>query len=239
MSMEVILDELTPFEFFSHGGIVKITVSDELSKECNVKKKYTFFEYKAYIRFFRNLYMTYIHNHSDEKTYDAYTYVNSNVSLTPTIGNAEYVIDLKYDRVRTYEIAKFYYSHDKNETSVEPRDPYGIPNVCFSLIDETDDRWGEYTKQRLERGFDDSETWSLDGTISKFIYPRLKAFLEDTKRLSCHPASIDFDEWVSILEKMVKGFELLSLDEMKTNDEDVIIEEALDLFRKHFYSLWT
>ena len=42
--MEVILDELTPFEFFSHGGIVKLTVSDELSKECNVKKKYTFFE---------------------------------------------------------------------------------------------------------------------------------------------------------------------------------------------------
>ena len=237
--MEVILDELTPFEFFSHGGIVKLTVSDELSKECNVKKKYTFFEYKAYIRFFRNLYMTYIHNHSDENTYDAYTYVNYNVSLIPTIGNAEYVIDLKYDHVRTYEIAKFYYSHDRNETSVESRDPYGIPNVCFSLIDETDDRWGEYTKQRLERGFDDSETWSLDGTISKFICPRLKAFLEDTKRLSCHPASIDFDEWISILEKMIKGFELLSLDEVKTNDEDVIIEEALDLFRKHFHSLWT
>ena len=239
MSMEVILDELTPFEFFSHGGIVKLTVSDELSKECNVKKKYTFFEYKEYIRFFRNLYMTYIHNHSDEKTYDAYTYVNSNVSLTPTIGNAEYVIDLKYDRVRTYEIAKFYYSHDRNEPSVEPRDPYGIPNVCFSLIDETDDRWGEYTKQRLERGFDDSETWSLDGTISKFIYPRLKVFLEYTKRLSCHPVGIDFDEWVPIIERMVKGFELLSSDEVKTNDEYVIIEEALDLFRKHFHSLWT
>lgn len=239
MSMEVILDELTPFEFFSHGGIVKLTVSDELSKECNVKKKYTFFEYKAYTRFFRNLYMIYIHNHSDEKIYDAYTYVNSNVSLTPTIGNAEYVIDLKYDHVRTYEIAKFYYSHDRNEISVEPRDPYGIPNVCFSLIDETDDRWNEYTKQRLERGFDDSETWSLDGTISKFIYPRLKVFLEDTKSLSCHPDGIDFDEWVSILEKMIRGFELLSLDEVKTNDECVIIEEALDLFRKHFHSLWT
>ena len=239
MSMEVILDELTPFEFFSHGGIVKLTVSDELSKECNVKKKYTFFEYKTYIRFFRNLYMTYIHNHSDEKTYDTYTYVNSNVSLTPTIGNAEYVIDLKYDHVRTYEIAKFYYSHDRNETSVESRDPYGIPNVCFSLIDETDNRWGEYTRQRLERGFDDSETWSLDGTISKFIYPRLKVFLEDTKSLSCHPDGIDFDEWVSILEKMIKGFELLTLDRVKTDDENKIIEDTLDLFRKYFHSLWT
>ena len=37
--MVVILDELTPLEFFTHGGIVKITVSDGLVKECNVKKK--------------------------------------------------------------------------------------------------------------------------------------------------------------------------------------------------------
>lgn len=237
--MEVILDELTPFEFFSHGGIVKLTVSDELLKECNVKKKYTFFEYKTYIRFFRNLYMTYIHNHSDENTYDAYSYVNSNVSLTPTIGNAEYVIDLKYDHVRTYEIAKFYYSHDRNETSVEPRDPYGIPNVCFSLIDETDDRWEKYTQQRLERGFDDSETWNLDATISQFIYPRLKAFIDDVKEIKCHPADIEFDVWLNNLEDMLKCFKILSQDFERTKDEEKIIERGLDLFREFFHSLWT
>ena len=239
MSMEVILDELTPFEFFSHGGIVKLTVSDELSKECSVKKKYTFFDYKTYMRFFRGLYASYIHNHQDENTYELYKYVNDNISVTPLIGNSEYVIDLKYDQVRSYEVAKFYYSHDRRDMVVTPRDPYGIPNVCFSLIDETDGRWGEYTKQRLERGFDDSETWSLDGTISKFIYPRLKVFLEDTKSLSCHPDGIDFDEWVSILEKMIKGFELLTLDRVKTDDENRIIEDTLDLFRKYFHSLWT
>ena len=109
MSMEVILDELTPFEFFSHGGIVKLTVSDELSKECSVKKKYTFFEYKTYMRFFRGLYASYIHNHQDENTYELYKYVNDNISVTPLIGNSEYVIDLKYDQVRSYEVAKFYY----------------------------------------------------------------------------------------------------------------------------------
>ena len=237
--MEVILDELTPLEFFNHGGIVKLTVSDDLAKDCNIKKKYTFFDYKTYTRFFRNLYITYIHNHNDINSYDSYNYVNSNVSLLPTIGSSEYVVDLKYDHVKSYEIAKFYYLTDKSDSKVSPRDPYGIQNVCFSLVDENDDRWDEYTKQRLERGFDDSETWSLDGTISRFIYPRLKAFLDDTKRITCHPADIDFDEWISILEKMVRGFELLSSDEEKTNDEDVIIEEALDLFRKYFHALWT
>ena len=237
--MEVILDELTPLEFFSHGGIVKITVNDDLVKECNVKKKYTFFEYKAYIRFFRSLYMAYIHNHPDDNTYDSYSYVNSNVSLSPSIGNSEYVVDLKYDNIRSYETARFYYSNDRREPEVEQRDPYGIPNVCFSLIDDTDTRWEKYTQQRLERGFDESETWNLDATIAKFIYPRLKAFIEDVKRMGCFPASMTFDEWIKILEDMLKGFELLVSDEIKNDDEDEIIEHSLDLFRKYFFSLWT
>jgi hypothetical protein len=218
---------------------VKITVNDDLVKECNVKKKYTFFEYKAYIRFFRSLYMAYIHNHPDDNTYDSYSYVNSNVSLSPSIGNSEYVVDLKYDNVRSYETARFYYSNDKRESDVEQRDPYGIPNVCFSLIDDTDTRWEQYTQQRLERGFDESETWNLDATIAKFIYPRLKVFIEDVKRVGCFPASMTFDEWLKILDDMLKGFELLVSDEIKNEDEDKIIEHSLDLFRKHFFSLWT
>ena len=237
--MEVILDELTPLEFFSHGGIVKITVNDDLVKECNVKKKYTFFEYKAYIRFFRSLYMAYIHNHPDDNTYDSYSYVNSNVSLSPSIGSSEYVVDLKYDNIRSYETARFYYSNDRREPEVEQRDPYGIPNVCFSLIDDTDTRWEKYTQQRLERGFDESETWNLDATIAKFIYPRLKVFIDDVKLLKCHPADIEFDVWLNILEDILKGFKILSQDSERTEDEEKIIERGLDLFREFYHSLWT
>jgi hypothetical protein len=238
--MEVILDELTPAEFFNHGGIVKLTIDEHLAEEFNMKKKFTFFDYKTYVRFFRGLYMSYIQNHQDENTYDSYNFVNANISVLPLIGNSEYVVDLKYDQVRSYEAAKFYYSHDRRDVNVVPRDPYGIPNVCFTLIDETDERWDEYEKQRLERGFDVSETWSFDATISKFIYPRLKVFLEDTKRLGVHPASLNsVDDWVAIIEKMIKGFELLTLDRIKTDDENKIIEEALDLFREYFHSLWT
>lgn len=36
-------------------------------------------------------------------------------------------------------------------------DPYGIKNVNFSLISKDDNRFEAYKKQRLERGFDDSE----------------------------------------------------------------------------------
>ena len=238
--MEVILDELSPLEFFNHGGIVKVSIKDEdLIKECNLKKKYTFFEYKSYIKFFKDLYMTHIHNHQDQNSYDLYKEVNSGVELNPSIGNSQYVVDLDYDRVRSYDLAKFYYSRDRRDPEVEPRDPYGIPNVCFSLVDPEDDRWEAYTKQRLERGFDISETWNLDGTIAKFIYPRLKAFIEDVKKMGCFPSSMTFDEWIKILEDMLKGFELLMSDEIKNDDEDEIIEHSLDLFRKYFFSLWT
>lgn len=55
----------------------------------------------------------------------------------------------------------------------------GIPNIQFSLTDKDDKREKNFSKQRIERGFDDSETWSLDSTITSFILPRLK----DSKKL--------------------------------------------------------
>lgn len=238
--MEVILDELTPVEFFGHGGIVKVTIKDdELVKECNVKKKSTFFDYKNYIRFFRNLYVTHQHNHSDKNSYDVYKYVNENVELNPSIGHSDYVIDLNYDQVRSYETAKFYYSNDRNEPDVLPRDPYGIPNVCFSVIKDDDDRWQEYESQRLERGFDNSELWNLDGTIAKFIYPRLKAFLEWSNKTQAIPGPFKtYDEWKVILEQMVKGFELLSSDRIKSDDEEQLEKDTLKLFGEYFFALW-
>ena len=237
--MEVILDELTPVEFFAHGGIVKITVTnDDLVKECGIKKKNTFFEHKNYVRFFKNLYLTHLHNHPEKNSFDVYKFVNNSVELNPSIGQSEYVVDLDYDRVRSYETARFYYSNDKTETEVSPRDPYGIPNVCFSQMKDGDERWDIYEKQRLERGFDSSELWSLDGTIARFIYPRLKAFLECVEEEKVSPPNMIYEDWKADLEKMVKGFELISSDRIKTEDENILEEEALDLFREHFFSLW-
>jgi hypothetical protein len=53
-----------------------------------------------------------------------------------------------------------------------------IPNVCFSLTEKYDERQGKFRKKRLERGFDDSETWSLDYTVASFIIPRLERYQE-------------------------------------------------------------
>lgn len=230
--MEVILDELTPLEFFRHGGIVKVTVNDEdLVKICK-KKKLTFFDYKTYVRFLRSLYIT--------KEYEPgrLEKVNKGLSLKPSIGTSEYVTDLKYDNISTLEAARFYYTHDRSEPEVSIRDPYGIPNVCFSKITEKDDRWEKYTQQRLERGFDNSELWNLEGTIAKFIAPRIRAFYEDAKQGSYRPDGISREEWLDALRKISEGFELMALDREKTEYEEAVECEALGLFSDYFFTLW-
>lgn len=112
-----------------------------------------------------------------------------------------------------------------------------IPNIQFSLTDKNDGREIKFSKQRINRGFDDSETWSLDSTISKFILPRLKVF-NDVK--ISHPPSITMSEWTLIIKKIITGFELLLKDNESyiTGEDKILIEEGLDLFRKHFLDLW-
>lgn len=112
-------------------------------------------------------------------------------------------------------------------------DPYNIPNVNFTLIGREDTRWDEYKEQRLQRGFDDSETWSLDSTISRFIEPRLRAFREIR---GGYPGNMTSEEWDGILDKMILAFELINKD--KTHEYEKEVNEGLDLFRKHFFGLW-
>lgn len=52
----------------------------------------------------------------------------------------------------------------------------GIPNICFSLVTVGDKREKKFSKQRLRRGFDESETWCLTTTIANFIIPRLEEY---------------------------------------------------------------
>lgn len=124
--------------------------------------------------------------------------------------------------------------------SVENIDPYMVcnrENINFTLIDPSDDRWDDFHKQRMENGFDESETWSLDSTIAKFIYPRLKLFREID---AGYPAIFkNRDQWNDILDKMLFAFEKLSSGENIFEDDiNNKINEGLDLFRENYHRLW-
>ena len=123
-------------------------------------------------------------------------------------------------------------------------DTLGKPNINFSCVDETDDPklLEKYKNQRLERGFDDTETWNLDVTLAKFIVPRLKRFKELNNGYPAHFKAKE--EWDVILNEMIEGFELYedkwkcNSDQNITNLEEYKRKRAVKLLGEYFYDLW-
>lgn len=90
--------------------------------------------------------------------------------------------------------------------------------------------------QRRTRGFDDSDTWSLDWTFIEWIVPRLKRLHEIQK--NCIERSeeeiAEFEEMISLFERVMKDQRYFSWK--KEVDEEV--DRAMELFSKHFRSMW-
>jgi hypothetical protein len=90
--------------------------------------------------------------------------------------------------------------------------------------------------QRLTRGFDDSETWSLDSSLSRLILPRLKRY---QKVSACHPMNLTPEEWNAILDKMIASFEFHASDLKWSSDSTwQQHDEGIQLFAKYFTRLW-
>jgi hypothetical protein len=112
----------------------------------------------------------------------------------------------------------------------------GVPNVCFSLTEKTDKREPQFKLQRIERGFDDSETWFLRDTIAKFIIPRLERYEEISKGFLNRD-----EELVKEIEEFLTAMKLLSRDKgicIFTKEEQEQVDKGLENFPKIFMSLW-
>ena len=140
------------------------------------------------------------------------------------------------------------------------KDPYGIPNVNFTLDIEDRGLRHKFKKQRLERGFDNTELWNLDYTLAEFLLPRLKAFREQT--FGCPGCFVDdyepyedgMDKWYAILDEMIwaletyikcedsdfkyngKSYYDMTREEMIALDEK--INNGLNLISKYWRCLW-
>lgn len=125
--------------------------------------------------------------------------------------------------------------------SLNKKDPkyLGIPNINFSLIDSGDKREKEYSKQRLKKGFDDSETWSLCSTIFSFTLPRLKRYRDIT---AAYPSSCkDMNSWIKKLDKMIRAMELYIKHEgdiFPSPKEEKEFNKGYKLFKKYMLALW-
>lgn len=153
----------------------------------------------------------------------------------------------------SYDEENGWFKYKGNFPKVETNDPYGVPNVNFTLIDSQDVRWEEYAKQRKERGFDDSELWNLDCSIAKFILPRLERYQE----IKCaHPAYLTEEEWTRRVGLMISAFKTYLYDSDMINNEELImkfckqgiikknVEDALKIHKEYiegmeyFYKHW-
>lgn len=111
-------------------------------------------------------------------------------------------------------------------------------------------RRNKYQTQRKTRGWDDSETWNLDLTITRFILPRLRRFEEITIG---YPSEITPQEWHILLKKMIVAFEELEnrwdfhtqgestrndKDHIQYSNKEKVIQEGLEIFAKYYCYLW-
>ncbi len=112
----------------------------------------------------------------------------------------------------------------------------GIPNINFSLNKNTDERETVFSEQRLDRGFDDTETWSLSDTIAKFIIPRLERYIEIRKeKFYNHPEHIlDCEQVLLALQLIVKGAGIRTYTKSEVRD----INKGLKKFSQIFMDLW-
>jgi hypothetical protein len=91
-------------------------------------------------------------------------------------------------------------------------------------------------KQRLERGFDDSETWSLRDTIANFTLPRLKRY-----RLIIDGFIKNNDNLYEDVDMAIRAFELVARDEgmlILSEEEWKEYHAGMEAFNRVFLRLW-
>ncbi len=92
--------------------------------------------------------------------------------------------------------------------------------------------------QRRTRGWDDSDLWSLDQTMAKWILPRLRRFRDAQHG---HPGDTTEAEWIASLDDMIAAFEIAASERYwcPSVEQDAIIARGLTTFAKRFRALWT
>lgn len=109
--------------------------------------------------------------------------------------------------------------------------------------------------QRLFRGYDDSCEWALDDYLNPIVLHHLRyhrARIDNDKMISIpwyFSNGKDMDtataEWRTVLDIMIDGFEIMISGNMLSCDTQIMrdrrekMDRALELFGKHYQSLWT
>lgn len=122
-----------------------------------------------------------------------------------------------------------------------------ISSTCFSVAEEIYNKKPKtlkmYKKQRIENGFDDTETWSLDRTFALFMIPRLKRFIEVNNGI---PFGETIESYNEKLQFIIYAFEnyYATNKYYETSDDDERqklindVKQAMEYLSKLWFELW-
>lgn len=107
-------------------------------------------------------------------------------------------------------------------------------NLIFKLK-----RKVKYFFQRLSRGWDDADTWSLSSTIAGFALPRLIRF----KQLNNgYPYNLTMKKWESILDDMIYALTVCNREKDGILDIDEVdwnrVSKGCTYFGLYLRELW-
>lgn len=80
--------------------------------------------------------------------------------------------------------------------------------------------------------------YNLDITLAELILPLLEEFKKVTNG---YPADVgSMDNWFLVIDTMIESFKLIAAEKQMSYEKADLdkIQEGLDLFSKHFTSLW-
>lgn len=123
------------------------------------------------------------------------------------------------------------------------------------MLEWVNDKWGRLASQlfwfyqRLTRGWDDRELWSLDVTISKFVLPRIKRLKEikhgwpdrtkeDGTEYTWEDWNADLDEMIWSFEYQIRQWDLDPSMEKDWQAQEKRCSKGMELFGKYFRALW-
>lgn len=125
---------------------------------------------------------------------------------------------------------------------------YKYERTIYKLTDENGYRRNiRFFVQRKIRGWDDSDTWSLDYQIAKFALPRLKRFKDISPIV---PNNLTEEKWNEILDSMIFFLQYhaycdepdkqTQMRESCKNNEEFFnrLNRGSKLFGRYFGALW-
>jgi hypothetical protein len=129
-------------------------------------------------------------------------------------------------------------SKDYLQLSIKPE---ALNNINFSVADEVyekdEAKKEKYRQQRFERGFDDTETWHLDRTMSLFIIPRLEKFMELNNGIANGETEESYYEKMNFIVKSLKRYYSNEYDDGSIAERTSIYNDARTAIN-HLCELW-